>query len=80
MGFEGDTVVVDVGERSLPFAVSSSSGASVASIEMTFLNPAPSDMTWKAAAVGVGGSGPVHEFPEPARRVDDLGPGCRYRW
>ena len=47
------------------------------SIASTFLKPAPSDSTWNPPLSVNVGPVPVHERPEPACLLDDVGPGLQ---
>ena len=63
--------------RVLPSAMTSSSATPVALMASTFLNPTPSDITWKPPLSVKVGPGQFMKAPSPPAASTISAPGCR---
>ncbi|SLH24295.1 Uncharacterised protein [Mycobacteroides abscessus subsp. abscessus] len=66
-----------VARRSLPAAITSSFATPTDSIASTFLNPTPSDITWKPPLSVKVGPGQFMNAPSPPASSTMSAPGCR---
>ena len=69
-----------VASRFFPGAMTSSDCMPSTFIASTFLNPAPSESTWKPPESVKVGPGQFMNLPSPPPCSTMSGPGCRYRW